>query len=67
MNNLAMAYRAAGRLTEALALHEEELKRCKAKLGPDHPDTLTAMNSLAVAYAAAGRFDRGPGPARGRR
>jgi hypothetical protein len=27
----------------------------KAKLGPDHPDTLTSMNNLASSYAAAGR------------
>ena len=56
MNNLALAYGAAGRLTDALALHEETLKRRQAKLGPDHSDTLTAMNNLAVAYRAAGRL-----------
>ena len=27
----------------------------KAKLGPDHPDTLTSMNNLANSYAALGR------------
>ena len=33
----------------------------KAKLGPEHPDTLTSMNNLAVAYRD-GR-EAGPGPA----
>ena len=57
MNNLAMAYRDAGRPTEALPLLEETLKLQKAKLGPDHPDTLDSMNNLAMAYQAAGRLD----------
>jgi serine/threonine-protein kinase len=26
-------------------------------LGPEHPDTLTAMNNLAVSYAKVGRWD----------
>ena len=26
----------------------------KAKLGPDHPDTLMTMNNLAMGYQAAG-------------
>ena len=29
----------------------------KAKLGPDHPDTLTSMNNLANSYADAGQHD----------
>ena len=28
----------------------------KAKLGPDHPDTLHSMNNLAMSYAAAGQI-----------
>ena len=47
-----MAYLAAGRTAEAIALHEETLKLEEAKLGPDHPDTLTSRNNLAVAYQA---------------
>ncbi len=47
MNNLANAYRDAGRLSEALALYEETLKLRKTKLGPDHPATLQSMNGLA--------------------
>ena len=57
MANLALAYQAAGRLDLALPLHEETLKLRKAKLGPDHPDTLTSMANLALAYQDAGRLD----------
>ena len=61
MNNLAAGYQAAGKLDLALPLFEETLKLTKAKLGPDHPDTLISMNNLAVAYR--GRREAGPGPA----
>ena len=40
MNNLALGYQAAGKLDKALPLFEETLTLTKAKLGPDHPDTL---------------------------
>ena len=56
-NNLAGAYRAAGRLDEAIALYEQTLEDSIRFLGPDHPDTLTARNNLAGAYRAAGRLD----------
>ena len=56
-NNLAGAYRAAGRLDEAIALHEQNLEDRTHILGPHHPDTLTSRNNLAGAYRAAGRFD----------
>ena len=42
----------------ALKLYEETLALQKAKLGPDHPDTLASMNNLANSYAAAGQLDR---------
>ena len=35
-------------------LREETLKLRKAKLGPDHPDTLASMNNLADSYVTAG-------------
>jgi serine/threonine protein kinase/tetratricopeptide (TPR) repeat protein len=54
-NNLALAYRAAGRTAEAIALLKATLKLREAKLGADHPETLTSRNNLAVAYQAAGR------------
>ena len=55
MNNLAISYAALGRHAEALKLREETLALRKAKLGPDHPDTLISMNDLADSYAALGR------------
>ena len=54
-NNLANAYRSAGQLPEALALHETTLKLREAKLGPDHTDTLQSRTGLALDYEAAGR------------
>jgi tetratricopeptide (TPR) repeat protein len=35
--------------------HEQTLELRKAKLGPDHPDTLASMRNLANSYAALGR------------
>ena len=55
-NNLAGAYRSAGRLAEAIELYEQVLDECKRLLGTDHPDTLTVRNNLAVAYCSVGRF-----------
>ena len=54
-NNLADAYRIAGRTGEAISLHEQTLAARERVLGPDHPDTLTSRHSLASAYADAGR------------
>ena len=51
-NNLAQAYSAAGRISEAVALLEATLKLQETKLGPDHPDTLTSVHSLAHALQA---------------
>ncbi len=36
---------------------EAALRLKKAKLGDEHPDTLTSMNNLAVSYHSAGRLD----------
>ena len=55
-NNLAGAYRSAGRLAEAIELYEQVLDECKRLLGTDHPDTLNTRNSLAAAYESVGRF-----------
>ena len=54
-NNLAEAYRTAGRAGEAIPLFEQALAACERLLGPDHPDTLQSRNNLAAAYVAAGR------------
>ena len=37
----------------------------KARLGPDHPNTLVAMNNLALSYREAGRLRRSPAALRG--
>jgi serine/threonine protein kinase len=39
---------------QASALPEQTLEKIKAKLGPDHPDTLKSINSLAKRYADLG-------------
>ena len=56
-NNLALAYRAAGRNGEAISLHEQTLAARERVLGRDHPGTLTLRNNLGNAYRAAGRLD----------
>jgi serine/threonine protein kinase/tetratricopeptide (TPR) repeat protein len=58
MNDLANAYRDAGKLDQALPLFQETLKLRKIKLGPAHRATLTSMNDLALAYADAGKLDQ---------
>ncbi len=57
MNNLAISYRAAGRLGEALPLFERTLILKKARLGTDHPDTLSTMSALAYADELSGKRD----------
>ncbi len=57
MANLAISYRAAGKLDLALPLLEESLKRRQATLGPDHPETLISMSNLALGYDSAGKLD----------
>ena len=55
MDNLATSYAAAGQNDRALKLIEETLALRKAKLGPDHPDTLRSMNNLAISYPPPAR------------
>ncbi len=57
MNNLAVAYKYAGKMNQALPLHQETLALRKAKLGDDHPDTLTSMNNLAAGFRGDGKPD----------
>ncbi len=54
-NNLANAYGTAGRVEEAIRLHEQTLEAMERILDPEHPDTLRSRNNLANAYRAAGR------------
>jgi Tetratricopeptide repeat len=55
-NNLALAFKDAGRLAEALPLLERTLSDREQVLGDTHPDTLTSRNNLALAYQDAGRL-----------
>ena len=55
-DNLAGAYHAVGRLSEAIALYEQVLADRIRVLGEDHPDTLTSRNNLAGTYESAGRL-----------
>jgi hypothetical protein len=57
-NNLAVAYRAAGRVADAVALHEQVLAARERLLGPDHPETLSSRHNLAASYHAAGQDNR---------
>ena len=56
-NNLANTYQEAGRIDEALTLHEQNLKNFEDLLGPHHPHTLASRNNLANTYQDAGRID----------
>ena len=55
--NLAIGYRAVGRVDEAVSLDEQTLAASERVLGPDHPDILNSRHGLAVAYRAVGRVD----------
>ncbi|MCM3615523.1 tetratricopeptide repeat protein [Microbacterium enclense] len=57
-NNLASAYKAAGNLGRAIALHKQNVIDSTRAFGPDHPYTLTSRNNLASAYESAGDLDR---------
>ncbi len=54
-DGLASTYEAAGRLDEAIGIHQHTLAERQRALGTDHPDTLMSCGHLARAYAAAGR------------
>ncbi len=56
LNNLALAYRDAGKLPATIALLERVRDAHTAQLGPDHSSTLTTLNDLAGAYRDAGNF-----------
>ena len=55
-NNLAGAYKSAGRFGEAIELYEQVLAERERVLGADDPDTLNARNNLAGAYKSVGRL-----------
>jgi tetratricopeptide (TPR) repeat protein len=55
-NNLALAYREAGRTAEAIGLYEQTLADRERVLGTDHPETLRSRGGLASAYRDEGRL-----------
>ena len=65
LDYLGQAYRAVGKLPEAIALLERLRDARIAKLGPDHHGTLNTLNNLAVAYQAR-QAPRGDRPVRAR-
>ena len=46
----------AGRLAEAVPLCEEALKRTRARLGPDHPETLQTQRGLSELHLGAKKY-----------
>jgi tetratricopeptide (TPR) repeat protein len=54
LNNLANAYRRAGKVPEAIALFKQVRDAFVKKLGSDHPNTLATLGNLASAYEDAG-------------
>jgi cytochrome c-type biogenesis protein CcmH/NrfG len=57
-NNLAMAYRAAGRTAEAIPLLERMLADCERMRDYDHPDTKAARKALAALTGKPKRHGR---------
>jgi tetratricopeptide (TPR) repeat protein len=56
MNNLALAYLDNKQPSKALPLLEQTLDKMKARLGADHPDTLTTMSALGGVYRRSGQW-----------
>ena len=56
MSNLAISYRAQGRLEETRKLEEKILELRVEILGPEHPETLYTQWCLAVSYEKDGRL-----------
>ena len=54
--SLAQAYREAGRLGDAIPLLEQAVALRKAKLPPEHPDTIASLGQLGSAYLDLKRF-----------
>jgi serine/threonine protein kinase len=60
--DLSRVYPSVGRgnnRVQLLAEAQEGLRQCQARLGPDHADTLRAMQSLADAYQKVGSLAKG--------
>jgi eukaryotic-like serine/threonine-protein kinase len=57
-DRLGVSLRGLGDAKTAIVVLEKAAATLKAELGPDHPDTLTAMGELAHAFQAAGKLDQ---------
>ncbi len=57
-NTLGLSLLGLGEYALAIEVFGKVRKTCRARLGPDHPDTLTSMNNLAGAYENAGQLDK---------
>ena len=53
---ITRAYSSAGRLSEAIRVHEQLVADSIVVLGEDHPGTLTSRHNLAYVYQQAGRL-----------
>jgi len=56
-NTLGESLLGLGDPAQAIVLLEKARATQTARLGPDHPDTLTSMNNLARAYLIAGKLE----------
>jgi tetratricopeptide (TPR) repeat protein len=54
--NTANALRLEGRFEESLQLHEQAVERLTKTKGPDHSDTLSAMNNMGLAMIEQPRY-----------
>jgi serine/threonine protein kinase/tetratricopeptide (TPR) repeat protein len=55
---VGMSLLGLGEPGKATVLLEKARATLQARLGPDHPDTLAAMNNLALAYLSAGKLEK---------
>jgi len=58
MGNVASACNALGRYQEAYWLGMAVLRRKRTLLGPDHLDTIVAMENLATSYGGIGKHEK---------
>jgi eukaryotic-like serine/threonine-protein kinase len=56
-NTLGLSLLGMGAAEQAIALFAKSRETRKARLGPEHPETLNSMNNLAEAYQGAGKLD----------
>jgi len=52
------AYDSHGRYTQAEALSSQTLEIMRRVIGPEHDDTLGAMDNLAIAYTGEGKYEQ---------